>query len=64
MRIFYPNAPSNHSTDAYRRHEMAKKREYGQRVREVEREVFTPLVFSTNGGMGKVKLLFTGDLQI
>ena len=53
VRVFYPNTPSNHSTNAYRRHEQAKKREYGQRVREVERGVFTPLVLSANGGMGK-----------
>ena len=58
VRVFYPNAPCNHSTDAYRRHEMAKKREYGQRVREVERGVFTPLVLSTNGGMGKEAATF------
>ena len=32
VRVFYPNAPSNRSMDAYRRHEQAKKREYGQRV--------------------------------
>ena len=32
---------------------MAKKREYGDRIREVEYAVFTPLVFSTTGGMGK-----------
>ena len=32
-------------------HEQAKKCEYGQRVRDVE--LFAPLVFSTNGGMGK-----------
>ena len=58
VRVFYPNTPSNHSTDAYRRQEMAKKREYGQRVREVERGVFTPLVLSTNGGMGKEAATF------
>ena len=28
-------------------------REYGDRIREVEYAVFTPLVFSTTGGMGK-----------
>ena len=60
--FFYPNAPSNHSTDAYRRHEQAKKREYGQRVREVERGVFTPLVLSTNGGMGKEATTFYKQL--
>ena len=33
VRVFYPNASSNRSTNAtsvYRRHEQAKKREYGQ----------------------------------
>ena len=40
-------------SSAYRRHEQAKKREYGQRIREVERGVFTPLVLSTTGGMGR-----------
>ena len=32
---------------------MMKKREYGDRVREVELASFTPLVFSTTGGMGR-----------
>ena len=41
------------SGDAYKRHEQTKKREYGQRVRDIERGVFTPLVLSTNGGMGQ-----------
>ncbi len=58
VRVFYPNAPSNRSGDAYRRHEQAKKREYGQRVREIERGVFTPLVLSTWGGMGKEAATF------
>ena len=58
VRVFYPNAPSNHSSDAYRRHEIAKKREYGQRVCEVKCGVFTPLVLSTNGGMGKEPATF------
>ena len=37
----------------YRRQEMMKKREYGDRVWEVELASFTPLVFSTTGGMGR-----------
>ena len=41
------------TTAAYRKHELAKKREYAQRVREVEHGVFTPLVLSTTGGMGR-----------
>ena len=56
VRVFYPNAPSNRSTSissAYRQHELLKKRKYGQRVRDVERCVFTPIVFTTKGGMGR-----------
>ena len=37
---------------------MTKKREYGDRVREVELASFTPLVFSTTGGMGKEATVF------
>ena len=35
-----------------------KKREYGDRVREVELASFTPLVFSTTGGMGREGAVF------
>ena len=38
--------------------EQAKKREYSQRVQEVERGVFTPLVLSTDGEMGRVATTF------
>ena len=61
VRVFYPNASSNRSTtplSVYRRHELAKKREYGQQIREVECGVFTPLVFSTARGMGKEATTF------
>ena len=61
VRVFYPNASSNHSKDlstAYKRHEQAKKREYGERIREIERGVFTPLVLSTHGAMGKEATTF------
>ena len=53
VRVFYPNAPSNRSGDAYKRHEQAKKRSMGKGYATCERDVFTPLVFSTNGGMGQ-----------
>ena len=55
VRVFNPLAPSNrHQTTnaAYRHHENIKKRHYKQRVREVEHSSFTPLVFSTTGGLG------------
>ena len=35
----------------YKLHKNAKKREYGERVREVEHAVFIPLVLLTCGGM-------------
>ena len=58
VRVFYPNAPSNRSY-AYRKHELLKKREYGhQRVRDVERGVFTHIVFTTTGGMGREAATF------
>ena len=56
IRVFHPNAPSYRHTSIsamYRRHEQAKKREYGDRIREVEMASFTPLVFATTGGMGR-----------
>ena len=59
--FFTPNTSSNRSTvvsSTYRRHEQAKKCEYGQRVHNVEHGVFTPSVLSSNGGMGKEATTF------
>ena len=56
VRVFHPNAPSYRNMQlpsAYRLHERQKQRSYDQRIREVEHGSFTPLVFSTSGGMGK-----------
>ena len=61
IRVFHPNARSyRHSciSSLYRRHELTKKREYGDRIREVENGSFTPLVFATTGGMGREATLF------
>ena len=55
IRVFYPNASSYRYlqlSSVYRRHENEKKRNYEDRVKEVEHGSFTPLVFSTSGGMG------------
>ena len=54
IRVFHPLASSYRNTsleNLYRQHERQKKREYGDRVRQVELGCFTPLVFSTTGGM-------------
>ena len=56
-RVFNPLAPSYHNTSlaqCYRRNEQEKKRAYDQRVREIEHGYFSPLVFTTTGGMGTV----------
>ena len=55
VRVFNPSAPSHQSTSIhalFRRQEKEKRRQYEQRVREIERGSFAPLIFSTSGGMG------------
>ena len=56
VKVFYPNAASNrkHSSlkSAYVSHENEKKRAYGERIREVEHGLFTPLVFTSYGSTG------------
>ena len=55
VRVFNPLAASNRNatlSSVYRRHEQEKRREYDQRVREVEHGTFAPLVFAASGGMG------------
>ena len=54
MRICHPNAESYRDMDLnqiYGQHETEKKRQYASRILEVEQATFTPLVFSTTGGM-------------
>ena len=61
VRIFYPNASSYHAlslSSAYKRHEDAKKCEYGHQVKEVEHGVFTPLMLTSTGGMGREATTF------
>ncbi len=56
VRVFNPLAPSNSNLplpSCYRKHEKEKKRTYEQRIREIERSTFTPLVFSASGGMAR-----------
>ena len=42
----------------YRRHEQEKRRTYEQRVREVKRTSFTPLLFAASGRIGKAATAF------
>ena len=65
VRVTHVNSSSNQNktTDTiFREHEMEKKRKYQQRILEVEMGSFTPLVFGTNGGMGKECQLFLKHL--
>ena len=64
VRVFHPNALSYRKSSIssiYRCHELQKKRECGDRICEVESASFTPLVFSTIGGMGSHELLSRRD---
>ena len=55
VRIFHHGAASNHQQvieETFKKHEEEKRRTYQQRIIQVEKATFTPLVFSTFGGMG------------
>ena len=55
VRVFNPLAKTHFKDSlkvAHKSNENSKKREYNQRVQQVEHGSFTPLVFSTFGGMG------------
>ena len=58
VRVFNPHAPSNRHPRCYRKHELEKKRQYEQRVREIEHASFTPLVLSATGGMANEATVF------
>ena len=65
IRVFHPNAPSYFQTQVaslFRRQELEKKHEYGDCVRTVECGSFTPLVFSTFGGLDKEATIFYNHL--
>ena len=55
VRVMHPNSPSyiNKSIEeVYVQHENEKKRTYNHRILNVEKRSFSPLIFSTTGGMG------------
>ncbi len=56
VRVCHLNADSYKDLElrqVYKIHENEKKRLYARRVFEIEQGTFTPLVFTTTGGMGK-----------
>jgi len=59
MRVFNPFAHSYSRfplSRCYCVHEQEKRRAYDERIREVERACFSPLVFLATGGMGPVAM--------
>ena len=54
VRVLHVNSPSYKGKtieSLYAQHETEKKHAYNQRILQVEKATFTPLVFSTSGGM-------------
>ena len=61
VRVFNPFTPSYRSLpipSTYLRHEKEKRDRYEERVREVERAAFTPLVFAATGGASRLTTTF------
>ena len=55
IRISNPNAPSNKTlklADVYKKNENEKMKAYNDRILQVEKGSFVPLVYTTTGGMG------------
>ena len=55
IRVMHPNSASYMDTtpeQLYCQHEREKKRTYNDRILQVEKGSFSPLIFSTTGGMG------------
>ena len=62
VRVFNPFAKRHLKSTlnkAFEINEKEKKIQYNSRVQEVESGSFTPLVFSTNGGMSKECAIYT-----
>ena len=61
VRVMHPNSPSYREMtpeQLYEKHENEKKAAYNERILQIEKGSFTPLVFSTTGGMGPESIKF------
>ena len=64
-RVIHPQAQSNAGTSLaqmYRKHENEKIHKYNDRILQVEKATFTPLIFSITGGMGNEAARFLKHL--
>ncbi len=55
VRVTHPNCETNvykSLSQVYQEHEKEKKASYEQRILDTEKGSFTPLIFTTSGGMG------------
>ncbi len=67
VRVFHPRAPiykEKSITELYKIHEHSKIREYQHRVLQTEKASFTPLIYSTNGGMAPQSVIFHKRLAL
>ena len=65
IRIFDPMAASHIQLSldaAHKRNQDEKLRAYGERIQNIDRGSFTPLVFTTSGGMGPMAKMFYSRL--
>ena len=61
IKVFNHSAQLNKKfsiPSCYKHHERIKRRGYEQRIIEIEQGSFTPVIFSTSGGMGKSAEIF------
>ena len=66
VRVFYPYARSyanQNLSNTFSKMEKEKKKKYNNRVIDQEHGSFTPLIFSSNGGMSKETKRFYGRLS-
>ena len=55
VRVTHPNTQSSRSKSLrqiYKEQQQEKKLKYNHRIIHVEKATFTPLIFTTSGGMG------------
>ena len=61
IRVTHPNCLSNIGkpvSDIYIEHQKSKKADYEERILDSEKGSFTPLIFTTSGGMGPECTIF------
>ena len=66
IRVFNPNTRRYRNQElakCYETNEKKKKRQYNERVLQIENDIFTPLIFSTNGAMGRECIKFYQKLS-